>query len=313
MNRLAIIAGFGFIASSIAACATNKSTLPSDFDVLLRSPHAEATPRPLKGDDLLAQRSPEVREAVKQYRHGGIWPTFTTDHSQLYPYDQGPEPVLSCEPLRTTDIQLQTGETITDVAMGDTERWQAIPAASGDPKNPVPHLAVKPQAPGIKTNLTIYTTRHIYHLNLRSRPGHGIEEVEFYYPDELRTSMKEADQQASQSRPTAAADDDGVANLESVDPSTLNFSYKVSGPAVPWRPVRAFDDGTHVYIEMPTSMKSADAPALLVSAGGGNEMVNYRVRSNYYVVDRLFDDAEMVAGVGRAQDRVTVAYTGGAR
>jgi type IV secretory pathway VirB9-like protein len=147
MNRLAIV-GFAFIASSFAACATNISAPRSDYDVLLRaSPHAEATPNPLKGEDLLAQQSPEVREAVKQYRHGGIWPTSTTDHSQLYPYDQGPEPVLNCEPLRTTDIQLQAGETITDVAMGDTERWQAIPAASGDPRNPVPHLAVKPQAP----------------------------------------------------------------------------------------------------------------------------------------------------------------------
>ena len=52
----------------------------------------------------------------------------------LYPYDQGPTPVVDCEPLRTTDIQLQAGETITDVAMGDTERWMATPASSGDPR-----------------------------------------------------------------------------------------------------------------------------------------------------------------------------------
>ena len=59
--------------------------------------------------------------------------------------------------------------------MGDSERWQATPAASGDPRNPVPHVAIKPQAPGIRTNLAIYTTRHIYHLNPRSKPAHGIE------------------------------------------------------------------------------------------------------------------------------------------
>jgi type IV secretion system protein TrbG len=82
---------------------------------------------------------------------------------------------------------------------------------------------------------------------------------------------------------------------------------------VPWRPVRAFDDGAHVYIQMPPSMKTADAPALLIAASGGNQMINYRVRGNYYVVDRLFDNAVMVAGVGREQDRVSVAYTGGAR
>lgn len=60
-------------------------------------------------------------------------------------------------------------------------------------------------------------------------------------------------------------------------------------------------------------MKTADAPALLIAASGGNQMVNYRVRGNYYVVDRLFDNAVMVAGVGREQDHVSVAYTGGAR
>ena len=42
-------------------------------------------------------------------------------------------------------------------------------------------------------------------------------------------------------------------------------------------------------------------------------MVNYRVRGNYYVVDRLFDNAVMVAGVGREKVRASVAYTGGAR
>jgi hypothetical protein len=55
---------------------------------------------------------------------------------------KNPSPVIDWEPLRTTDIQLQPGETIADVAMGDTERWMATPAASGDPRDTVPHLAV---------------------------------------------------------------------------------------------------------------------------------------------------------------------------
>ena len=125
---------------------------------------------------------------------------YKTDRQVLYAYDQGPAPVVDCEPLRTTDIQLQGGETITDVAMGDTERWMATPASSGDPSDPVPHLAVKPQAPGISTNLTIYTTKHIYHLSLRSRPGHAMQEVEFYYPDELLGAMKKADAAAAQAK-----------------------------------------------------------------------------------------------------------------
>ena len=75
-------------------------------------------------------------------------------------------------------------------------------SASGDPRNAVPHLAVKPQAPGIATNLTIYTTKHIYHLLLRTR-GRAMQEVEFYYPDELLAAMKSADAAATETRQQA--------------------------------------------------------------------------------------------------------------
>ena len=75
----------------------------------------------------------------------------------------------------------------------------ATPASSGDPHDPVPHIALKPQAPGIETNLTIYTTRHIYHVVLRSH-GRAMQEVEFYYPDELLAAMRDADANAAKAK-----------------------------------------------------------------------------------------------------------------
>ncbi len=311
MRRLLLAAG---LLLWLGGCATSPPPAPPPPSAALATPLVEPTPVPLKGSDLLAQQPSQVQAAVKQHDQDGSWPAFKDENSQLYPYREGPEPIIDCEPLKSTDIQLQTGETITDVAMGDSERWQATPAASGDPRNPVPHIAIKPLAPGIRTNLTIYTTRHIYHLSLRSRPGHSTEQVAFYYPDELLAAMNDADRKAAQPKPDGDANTDLVAAaLRTADPSSLNFSYQISGPEVPWRPIRAFDDGFHVFIQMPPAMKTADAPALLVEAAGGTQMVNYRVRGNYYVVDRLFDNAMLVAGVGREQDRVTVAYAGGAR
>jgi type IV secretion system protein TrbG len=273
------------------------------------------SPPPPDGAQLLAQQPEEVRSAVAEHQRDGRWRVYRTAESTLYPFGQGAEPVIDCAPLRTTDIQLQTGETITDVALGDSERWMATPAASGDPRNAVPHVAVKPQIAGIETNLTIYTTRHIYHLLLAAR-GRALQEAEFYYPGELLTAMKEADEAAATAKNAAVdppADDNGLMRIAAVDPARLNFAYTVAGPDVPWKPVRAFDDGTHVFVQMPAGMQSSEAPALLINAGGGTQMVNYRVKGNYYVVDRLFDDAIMVAGVGRAQDRVTIAYAGGNR
>ena len=269
------------------------------------------TPAAPTGAQLLAQQPAEIQAAIKEHQPNTKWPVYRTAVRVLYPYADGAEPVVDCAPLRTTDLQLQAGETITDVALGDSERWMATPAASGDPRNAVPHLAVKPQLAGLETNLTIYTTKHIYHLLLRAR-GHALREVQFYYPDELLAAMQEADA-AAKNTTDPAVDSNNVNPDAHVNPAQLNFAYTVAGADVPWKPIRAFGDGSHVYVQMPTGMKSSEAPALLINAGSGSQMANYRVAGSYYVVDRLFSDAVMVAGVGREQDRVTISYAGGTR
>jgi P-type conjugative transfer protein TrbG len=312
MQRRMVAIGIG-LTLALGGCASQQPPTPPPLTLVTHATPKEApAPAPATGAKLFAQQPSEVRQAVAEHDKTGAWPSYTTPAYVLYPYGGVAEPVINCAPLRTTDIQLEPGETITDVALGDSERWMVTPASSGDPRNPTPHLAVKPKAAGIASNLTIYTTRHIYHLNLRSRPGHEMQQVEFYYPDDLLAAMAQADQQAKQSE-YAKADDPAVTPLASLDPGVLNFSYKVAGPNVPWKPVRAFDDGSHVFIQMPVGMKSSEAPALLIAAGDGNEMVNYRVRGDYYVVDRLFGHAVLVSGVGRAQDCVQIAYTGAAR
>jgi type IV secretion system protein TrbG len=116
-----------------------------------------------------------------------------------------------------------------------------------------------------------------------------------------------------QGRADSPPDTGNVVKVANVDPAQLNFAYTVAGPNVLWKPVRAFDDSSRVYIQMPAGMKTSEAPALLINAGSGTQMVNYRVEGNYYVVDRLFTDAILVSGVGRNQDRVTISYAGEAR
>ncbi len=310
-------AGTLTLALALGGCAAKQPPTPPPLKIVTEAaPKQDAAPPPPTGAELLAQQPREVQEAVKDHQQDGKWPVYRTAELVLYPYGEEPEPVIDCEPLRTTDIQLQPAETITDVAMGDTERWMATPAASGDPRNAVPHLAVKPQAPGIGTNLTIYTTKHIYHVLLRSRGSHAMQQVEFYYPDELLTAMKEADAAAASAKQQVVdppSDSRDVIKVASVDPALLNFAYTVSGPNVPWKPIRAFDDGSHVYIQMPAEMKTSEAPALLINASSGTQMVNYRVKGNYYVVDRLFSDAILVSGVGRDQDRVTISSANPAR
>ena len=141
-----------------------------------------------------------------------------------------------------------------------------------------------------------------------------MQEVEFYYPDEVLAAIKDADAAAQTKEATIDPPGDGndsdVVKIATVDPAQLNFTYRIDGPNLPFRPIRAFDGGSHVYIQMLPGMKTHDAPALLIAAGSGTQTVNYRVEGNYFLVDRLFDEAILVSGVGRQKDHVAIAYAG---
>jgi type IV secretion system protein VirB9 len=159
------------------------------------------------------------------------------------------------------------------------------------------------------SNALVFTTKRTYHIALLSppeemTPAAYARRVRFYYPSELvqRVGRSVADAERSK--------DAEVSKLPSLTASTLTFDYEVSGSKAAWRPVRAFDDGTHVYIQMPDSMKADEAPALMVSTSDGETLVNYRVKGRFYVVDKLFDEAYLVAGTGWSREKVTVKYTG---
>src|SRR6266852_8136172 len=204
------IGKFGFIALSLTlgACSANQAPPPPPLTLVTKATRPpEPEPALLSGAQILAQQPKEVQEAIKQHQQDGAWQVYKTPRGALYPYDEGQEPAIDCAPLRTTDIQLEPGETITDVASGDSEGWLVTPASSGDPRNPTPHLAIKPTAAAISTNLTIYTTKHIYHLMLRSRTGREMQEVAFYYPKELQQAMQDADHTAIKARDSQSQPD----------------------------------------------------------------------------------------------------------
>jgi len=79
---------------------------------------------------------------------------------------------------------------------------------------------------------------------------------------------------------------------------------------VAFKPVRVFNEGTHVYIQMPKAMKSDESPILLLlDKSGSPQMVNYRPKDDYYIVDKLFDKGILVVGSGSSQSKVTITWT----
>lgn len=217
---------------------------------------------------------------------------------QIYPFSDNELYRLYAAPQEVTDIVLQPGETLSAISAGDTVRWGVGDTASGSGQGRQVHVLVKPFAPNLMTNLVILTDRRTYHLEMESTSHTSMAAISWNYPAEsLITQKNDA---------TAPATVDSDIALDH-----LNFCYSISGDDPPWRPIRAFDDGSKVYIQFPKEFNQSDAPPLfVVGQDGGNELVNYRVSGDYYIVDRLFGAAELRLGKDD-QQVVRISRTGG--
>jgi type IV secretion system protein VirB9 len=209
---------------------------------------------------------------------------------QVYNYSDGALYRLYAAPQEVSDIALQAGENLTAISAGDTTRWVVGDTTSGSGPTKQVHVLAKPYASGLKTNLVITTDRRSYHLELQSTPDAFMAAVSWTYPqDNLVTQL-----------PASAASASPIDGLPAIE--SLHFGYSIEGDKVAWKPIRAFDDGTRVYIEFPAALAQGDAPPLFVSGPSGNhDLVNYRVRGNYYVVDQLFTQAELRFGQDHQQ------------
>jgi len=138
----------------------------------------------------------------------------------------------------------------------------------------------------------ITTDRRTYHVTLTSAAGPALSALSWTYPQDTMLAFKRAADAAAVAEPVASA----------LDVDQLDFDYAISGDKVAWKPLRAFDDGKQTYIELPPGLGATDAPPLFVIGDkGAAELVNFRLRGRYYVVDRLFDIAEMRLGTKHQQ------------
>jgi type IV secretion system protein VirB9 len=154
------------------------------------------------------------------------------------------------------------------------------------------HILVKPSAAGLRTNLVIATDRRVYHVQLESGARLAMPSISWSYPTDDLLALRHASAATSATAPVATG----------VELERLNFNYRIEGNRASWRPVRAFDDGRQLFIEFPVDLTAGEAPPLFaVGAGGRAELVNYRVRGRYYVVDRLLTAAELRLGERRQQ------------
>lgn len=263
--------------------------------------------KPLTGEKAPPQSSnPEVRvdranaaARVQPDRNGFI------NAVQVYPYSAGALYQAYTAPGEITDIALQEGEQLVGtgpVAAGDTTRWIIGDTTSGVGATQRIHILVKPTRPDIATNLVINTDLRTYLIELHATQKTYIASVSWQYPEDELFALRQQNAAAQAATPIAVG----------VDISALNFRYAIQGDNPPWRPLRAFDDGSKVYIEFPSGIAQGDMPPLfVVGPAGGSELVNYRVRQNYYIVDRLFAAAELRLGDKNSEQVVRIVRADG--
>jgi type IV secretion system protein VirB9 len=225
---------------------------------------------------------------------------------QVFPFAEGALYQVYAAPGEVTDIALQEGEQLVGsgpVAAGDTVRWIIGDTESGPANAKKVHILVKPTRPDIVTNLVINTDRRTYHMELRSTEKTYMASVSWIYPQDQLIALRRQNASAEAATPVETG----------LDIGRLRFRYSIEGDNPPWRPLHAFDDGRKVYIEFPHGIAQGEMPPLFILGPEGrtSELVNYRVRSNHMIVDRLFAAAELRLGDKGSERRVRIVRTDG--
>lgn len=261
----------------------------------------------------------EITEAWRQRSCESMVSQAGTSGSVMFRYNQS-YPSIVCAILQVTDIELQPGEVVTQVNVGDTTRWSVESAVSGSGAEQTQHLIVKPRDIGLTTSLVVTTDHRTYHLMLVSDEKEFMHSVRFVYdresvPRSASTSAVEATATTAPAPRKMAADppprrhqDPGAKQVAFVAHDDADDRYVISGTA-DWKPVTIYSEGGKTYIEMPATVRHKEAPVLFEETKKGwfhheKILVNYRVKGQWYVVDKVIDKGTLVSGVGSNQARV---------
>ncbi|MCB2181352.1 MAG: P-type conjugative transfer protein TrbG [Desulfobulbaceae bacterium] len=213
-----------------------------------------------------------------------------------FDYAEGTLYQVYAAPLKFTDIQLQPGERVMGEGpiCGDTVRWvmgQGISKKDGVEQE---HIYLKPTEPNLHTTFTINTDRRTYHLEIHSFKDTYMAAVNWRYPkDEVAKIRSRIERREREENSVTST----IVSLDDVD---NNYDVKImkgQGDIIKWLPQMVFDDGHKTFIKFPREMLEREAPVLFVlSSDEETQLVNYRVKNDYYIVDRLFTMAELRLG-----------------
>src|SRR5271165_397776 len=168
--------------------ALDGSVLPSDVKPELLAPGVPNGGAPKdfrpKSDVPLTPTALEAVRVSERWQGEKNAPLPGPDGRVMYSFGAG-LPTVVCAPLRVCMIEMQAGEKIVgEPHIGDSVRWNISPAMYGTGDQATAVIILKPQTPGLDTNLLITTDRRAYYLRLISKPEDYVARVAFAYPED---------------------------------------------------------------------------------------------------------------------------------
>lgn len=246
----------------------------------------------------------EVLKVYQEYSKKGIAHTIHGDGFVTYPYDAYQKPIIQCAPFYLCVVELEEGEVINDIALGDSAHWQVSTALIGTEDQGSYQVSVKPTLENIATDMVITTNRRHYHLGLVSQTGKVSEIVSFYYPADTLKSAIQKGHHAFKNHEKANPEQNALSLMKRA--SQMNFHYRIHGDNPLWKPVRAFDDGEKTYIEMSAKSQHTELPVLYALQNHEKQLINYRYHEPYFIVDGLVEKLYFIAGSGKNETQVVI-------
>jgi len=164
---------------------------------------------------------------AKRWQDGGPTaklPTAGSDGTIRFEFGTT-QPSIVCAVLQVCDVELQVGEQVNSINLGDAARWLVEPAITGVGATEVQHLIIKPQDVGLETSLVVTTNRRTYHFLLRSHRSQFMPRVAFSYPEDAAAKWEVLRNREIKERREAT-----IAQIGEYM-GDLSFDYTVSGQA----------------------------------------------------------------------------------
>lgn len=236
--------------------------------------------------------------AVESQKRATIKPEQYKQGTFYYQYNENLVYEVYAQPYHLTDIILEKGEVVTATPLlsEDEAVWELTAGVAKDPltSEDIQHLFIKPAYSKLDSSLVVITDRRVYHFRIKSYADTHMAMVKFTYP-------KSSNQWAKKKSDSAAVE---IENdyIRISNPELLSFDYKMKYSMFKkpeFLPKRVYDDGQATYIQVDDIVLQKKLPVIFNEK---NEIVNYSVKKNVFVIPRLINKVTLRLG----KEKVTI-------